>query len=147
MPRRITGIRHDDRLRFYRSRITNHRSRGRPAVVVWGTGAPRREFLHVDDLADACLFLAERYQGEGIVNVGVSDDISIGDVAEMLRDVVGFNGPIVYDTSKPDGTPRKLLDVERLTSLGWRARIPLGEGIKATYRWFVENGEAGEVKG
>ncbi|MBC7266468.1 MAG: GDP-L-fucose synthase [Coriobacteriia bacterium] len=112
---------------------------GAPAVTVWGTGTPRREFLHVDDLADAALFLMERYDEEEIVNVGVGEDVSIAELAEIVRDVVGYEGEIVYDTSKPDGTPRKLLDVSRLHALGWRARIGLREGIEQTYRWYCEH--------
>jgi GDP-L-fucose synthase len=109
---------------------------GRWEVVVWGTGTPRREFLHVDDLADAALFLMRHYDGEEIVNVGVGEDISIRELAELIAKVVGFRGEIVYDTSKPDGTPRKLLDVSRLFSMGWRPRIPLEEGLRQTYAWF-----------
>lgn len=110
---------------------------GAPAVTVWGTGTPRREFLHVDDLADAALFLMQSYDGEDIVNVGTGEDISIRELAELVREVVGYEGTIEYDTSKPDGTPRKLLDVSRLTALGWRARIGLRDGLKSTYSWFV----------
>jgi GDP-L-fucose synthase len=112
---------------------------GEPQVVVWGTGAPRREFLHVDDLADACLYLMRNYEGEDFVNVGVGEDISIAELAQLVKEIVGFEGEIVQDTAKPDGTPRKLLDVSRLHALGWRARIPLREGIEQTYRWFLEN--------
>ena len=113
------------------------KERNESEVVVWGTGAPRREFLHVDDLADACLFLMDNYSGTGIINIGVGEDISIKELAELVRDVVGYEGEIVHDTTKPDGTPRKLLDVGRLTDLGWHAKIPLKEGIEQTYRWFV----------
>ena len=116
---------------------------GRPHVVVWGTGKPRREFLHVDDLAEAALFLMENYDDEEIVNVGVGEDVSIRELAELIQDVVGFEGEIVFDTTKPDGTPRKLLDVSRLQALGWRAKIPLREGLASTYRWYVENSGAG----
>ena len=112
---------------------------GRPHVVVWGTGKPRREFLHVDDLADAALFLIENYDGEEIVNVGVGEDVSIRELAELIRDVVGFKGEIVFDTTKPDGTPRKLLDVSRLHALGWRASIPLRKGLEQTYAWYRAN--------
>ena len=108
-------------------------------VVVWGTGKPRREFLHVDDLADAALFLMQNYDGEEIINVGVGEDVSIRELAELIRDVVGYEGEIVFDTTKPDGTPRKLLDVSRLHALGWRARISLREGLEQTYRWYLEN--------
>ncbi len=108
-------------------------------VVIWGTGTPKREFLHVDDLADAAITLMRTYSGAEIVNVGTGEDISIRDLALMVREVVGFEGQLVQDTSRPDGTPRKLLDVSRLTSLGWRARISLREGITQTYRWFLDN--------
>ena len=116
---------------------------GRPHVVVWGTGKPRREFLHVDDLADAALFLMKNYDSEEIINVGVGEDVSIRELAELIRDVVGFEGEIVFDTTKPDGTPRKLLDVSRLQALGWKAKIPLREGLASTYRWYIENFGAG----
>ena len=109
---------------------------GKPHVVVWGTGKPRREFLHVDDLADAALFLMQNYDGEEIINVGVGEDVSIRELAELIRDVVGYEGEIVFDTTKPDGTPRKLLDVSRLHALGWRARISLREGLEQTYAWY-----------
>jgi len=108
-------------------------------VVIWGTGKPRREFLHVDDLADSLLFLMNNYNGDQFVNVGVGKDISILELAELIRDIVGFEGEIVNDLSKPDGTPRKLLDVTRLNDLGWKAQISLEEGIKDTYQWFKEN--------
>jgi len=107
-----------------------------PQVIVWGTGTPRREFLHVDDLADACVYLMRNYAGGEPLNVGVGKDISIGELAALIREVVGYKGEIVYDTSKPDGTPRKLLDVSKLHNLGWRASIPLREGIEQTYAWF-----------
>lgn len=112
---------------------------GRKEVVVWGTGNPRREFLHVDDLADAALFLMERYDSEEIINVGVGEDISIRELAGLIAEVVGFEGEIVYDTTKPDGTPRKLLDVSRLFAMGWRPKISLREGLASTYRWFLAN--------
>jgi GDP-L-fucose synthase len=108
-----------------------------PRVIVWGTGTPKREFLHVDDLADACVYLMNTYSGTEIVNVGVGQDISIRGLAELVRETVGYRGEIVYDDSKPDGTPRKLLDVSRLHDLGWRARISLREGIEQTYSWFL----------
>lgn len=113
--------------------------RGDAEVVMWGTGTPRREFLHVDDLADAVVHLAKTYEGEDIVNIGVGDDIAIRELAELVKDITGFEGAIVNDTSKPDGTPRKLLDVSRLEGLGWKAKIPLREGIESTYRWFLEH--------
>jgi GDP-L-fucose synthase len=105
-------------------------------VVVWGTGVPRREFLHVDDLADACVFLLNRYSDAQPVNVGWGSDVAIRELAELIRGVVGFEGELVFDSSKPDGTPRKLLDTTRLNALGWSPRIRLREGIAATYEWF-----------
>lgn len=112
--------------------------RGGEEVVVWGTGTPRREFLHVDDLADACLFLMERYDAAEPVNIGWGEDISIRELAEMIGTAVGFAGRLHFDVTKPDGTPRKLLDVQRLRALGWAPRIRLREGVEATYKWFVE---------
>jgi GDP-L-fucose synthase len=109
-------------------------------VVIWGTGKPKREFLHVDDLADALLFLMNNYDGDQFVNVGVGKDISILELAELIKDIVGFEGEIVNDLSKPDGTPEKLLDVKKLNNLGWEAQISLEEGIKDTYKWFEEDG-------
>jgi GDP-L-fucose synthase len=108
-------------------------------VDLWGTGTPRREFLHVDDLASAVVFLLENYDEPEVVNVGTGEDISIKEVAALVRRIVGFNGEIVLDTSKPDGTPRKLLDVSRLHGLGWKHRISLEEGIRGTYSWYLEN--------
>jgi GDP-L-fucose synthase len=118
------------------------RLRGDDEVVMWGSGTPRREFLHVDDMADACVHLAATYDGEDIVNVGVGDDISIRELAALVRDITGFRGRVVNDTSKPDGTPRKLLDVSRLHALGWQARIPLRDGIEQTYRWFLDHADS-----
>ncbi len=111
---------------------------GRSEVQVWGTGAARREFLHVDDLADACVFLMNNYSAAGHINVGTGEDVSIRELAEMVREVVYPGAELVWDTSKPDGTPRKLLDVSRLHELGWRHRTDLREGIESTYRWFLE---------
>ncbi len=108
-------------------------------VEVWGTGKPRREFLHVDDLADACLFLMETYEDERAINVGWGRDETIADLAETIRRVVGFSGSLRFDASKPDGTPRKLLDTSRLAALGWSPRIPLETGIRSTYGWFLAN--------
>ena len=110
---------------------------GRSEVMVWGTGTPRRELLHADDLADAALFLMQRYDGEEMVNVGVGEDVTIRELAMVVKEVVGYQGEIVFDTSKPDGTPRKLMDVGRLHALGWRAQIPLKEGIRSTYEWYL----------
>lgn len=112
---------------------------GDPQVVVWGTGTPRREFLQVDDLADACVFLMQRYSEEAPVNVGTGTDVSIGELAGMIASVVGFSGAAVFDPSKPDGTPRKLLDVSRLSALGWRANITLEQGLRATYQWYLNS--------
>lgn len=109
-----------------------------PSVDVWGSGKPRREFLHVDDLADACVFLMQNYSSPDIVNVGWGKDIAIGELAELVSDTVGFEGEIVFDPSKPDGTPRKLLDTSRLQALGWQPSIALSEGIVETYAWYRE---------
>jgi GDP-L-fucose synthase len=114
------------------------KQRGDSEFVVWGSGTPRREFLYVDDLADACVFLAERGVVEGIYNVGTGEDVTIRELAETVKSVTGFPGRIVFDAGKPDGTPRKLLDVGRMGGLGWRARTPLGEGIERAYRDFLE---------
>jgi GDP-L-fucose synthase len=113
------------------------REEGRDDVVVWGTGSPRREFLHVDDLADACVFLMQNYDEAPHINVGTGEDVSIRELAEMVRRIVHPTARIVWDSSKPDGAPRKLLDVSRLHALGWRHRIALGEGIESTYQWFL----------
>jgi GDP-L-fucose synthase len=107
-------------------------------VVVWGTGKARREFLHVDDLADAVCFLLERYESPEIINVGVGQDVSIAELAALVGDVVGYQGAIVYDSSKPDGTPRKLLDVSKINGLGWKAKTALDAGIRETYRWYLD---------
>ena len=112
---------------------------GTREVIVWGTGTPKREFLHVDDLADACLFLMRHYDDALHINIGTGIDLSIAELARMVADVVYPEARIVFDTSKPDGTPRKLLDVSRLHALGWRHQIELRQGIEATYRWFLEN--------
>lgn len=108
-------------------------------LIVWGSGEPRREFLHVDDLAAACLFLLENYDSPEIINVGCGEDISIRELAEMICEVVEFQGQLAWDSTKPDGTPRKLLDVSKIHALGWRHRIELRDGIKRTYEWFLEN--------
>ncbi len=112
---------------------------GSGEVVVWGTGSPRREFLHVDDLADACLFLMNEYDQEEIVNIGWGEDLTIRELAETIRDVVGGDGSLVFDTGKPDGSPRKLLDISRIRDLGWEPKIRLREGLESTYRWYVES--------
>jgi GDP-L-fucose synthase len=120
--------------RFHEARL-----RGDVELVVWGSGTPRREFLHVDDLAEAVVVLMAAYDGEGPVNVGWGSDVTIRELAEMVREIVGFEGRMVFDPTKPDGTPRKLLDVSRATLLGWRPRIDLHEGIRSTYQWFIAN--------
>jgi GDP-L-fucose synthase len=121
------------------------KAEGRPEVVVWGTGLPRREFLHVDDLASAAIYLMLNYNEPEIVNVGTGADISIADLARLVQRTVGFSGNLVFDTSKPDGTPRKLLDVSRLTALGWRAQVGLEDGIQSTYAWFLETARQPEL--
>ena len=118
------------------------KQRGDATVPIWGTGNPRREFLYVDDLANAVVFLAENYSDAEMVNVGVGEDIRIGDLAELVAEVVGFEGTLEYDTSKPDGTPRKLLDVSRLNGLGWKAKWSLRDGVAATYDWYRQHGDA-----
>ena len=114
---------------------------GLPEVEIWGSGAPRREFMHVDDMADACVFVMEHPQPPDLLNVGVGADVSIRELAETIRDVVGYEGRLAFDASKPDGMPRKLLDVSALTGLGWRARIGLQEGVEATYAWYRRAGD------
>jgi GDP-L-fucose synthase len=109
------------------------KKKGSPEVVLWGSGSPLREFLHVDDLADACLFLMQNYDEPGLINIGTGEDLSIKDLALLVQRIVGFEGRIVHDLSKPDGTPRKLMDVSKLTHLGWKARISLEEGIRSVY--------------
>jgi GDP-L-fucose synthase len=108
-------------------------------VPVWGTGSARREFLHVNDLADACVFLMNNYSDAGHVNIGTGEDLTIKSLAEMVRDVVHPAGRLIWDTTKPDGTPRKLLDVNKLHAAGWRHQIGLRDGIESTYRWFLDN--------
>jgi GDP-L-fucose synthase len=120
--------------RFHEAKVHDH-----PAVTVWGTGTPRREFLHVDDLADAVLYLLQNYDSEPIVNVGWGEDLTIRELADLVKGAIGYQGGVVFDPSKPDGTPRKLLDVSRITGLGWRPRISLKAGIESTYSWFKEH--------
>jgi GDP-L-fucose synthase len=115
------------------------REEGRSEVVLWGTGAPKREFLHVDDLADACVFLMQRYDDSLHINIGTGEDLSVRDLADMIRRIVHPSATIVWDDTKPDGSPRKLLDVSRLHALGWRHRTSLGEGIESTYQWFLHH--------
>jgi GDP-L-fucose synthase len=120
--------------KFHEARVNNE-----PEVVVWGTGKPLREFMHVDDMADACVFLMENFNADEIgefVNIGVGKDITIGELAELIKEIVGFKGEIRRDLSKPDGTPQKLLDITKLSSLGWKAKISLKDGIEQTYEWY-----------
>ncbi len=113
--------------------------KGTPEVVIWGTGTPRREFLHVDDMADASVFLMQNYESEQLINVGWGEDVTIRELAELVARTVGYQGRLAFDAAKPDGTPRKLLDVSRLKREGWAARISLQDGLESTYRWFLEN--------
>mgnify|MGYP003886114957 CR=1 FL=1 len=118
--------------KFHEAKIS-----GAPSVTMWGTGKPLREFLHADDLADACFYLMQNYSGAGLVNIGVGEDISIKDLALLVKKIVGYTGTIEHDLSKPDGTPRKLMDVSKLNALGWKATIGLEEGIRGVYEEFV----------
>jgi len=115
------------------------KTRNEKKLSVWGTGKPRREFLHVDDLVSACLLLLAKYDSPEIINVGCGEDITVRELAELICNVVGFDGELVWDTSKPDGTPRKLLDVTKIRALGWQPTIPLRKGIAQTYEWFLAN--------
>lgn len=110
-----------------------------PSVVLWGTGTPRREFLYVDDMADACIFLMNTYDGSEFVNIGTGEEVTILQLAEIIKSEVGFSGKLEFDATKPDGTPRKLLDVSKLHSLGWKAKVSLRDGIKRTIEWYVAN--------
>ncbi len=120
--------------KFHKAKIDNKKK-----IIIWGTGKPKREFLHVDDLADACIFLMNDYNKSDIINIGTGKDISIKELAEMIKDIVRFKGEIKWDANKPDGTPRKLLDVGRLHKLGWKHKINLKQGIKNTYGWYKNN--------
>lgn len=120
--------------KFHEAKVNNKKS-----VALWGTGKPKREFLHVDDLADACEHLMNNYDSSDIINIGTGKDISIKELAETISDIVGYEGEIKWDTNKPDGTPRKLLDVSRLHNAGWRHQISFSEGLKKTYNWFLDN--------
>jgi GDP-L-fucose synthase len=125
--------------KFHEAKLNNA-----PQVVVWGTGTPRREFLYVDDMADACVYLMENYDASDIgefVNIGVGEDVTIRELAELIGEIVGYGGEIVYDTTKPDGTPQKLLDVSRLQELGWEAKIAIRDGIKQAYEWYASKKE------
>ena len=115
------------------------KTRNENKLIVWGTGKPRREFLHVDDLASACLLLLEKYDSPEIVNIGCGEDITVRELAELICDVVGFNGELVWDATKSDGTPRKLLDITKIRALSWQPTIPLRQGIAQTYEWFLAN--------
>lgn len=130
-------------IRRYDDAVTS----GQSVVTNWGSGKPRREFLHVDDMADACLFLLDNYNGDSHLNVGTGRDAAISQIAEVVAEAVGFEGETQWDTSKPDGTPRKLLDTSRLADLGWSARINLHEGIRQTVDWYRESRLAGDVAG
>jgi GDP-L-fucose synthase len=110
-----------------------------PTVTIWGTGTPRREFLYVDEMADACIYLMNNYEGNDFVNIGVGEDVTILEVATIIKEEVGYTGSLVFDTSKPDGTPQKLLDVSALHQLGWKAKTSLREGIRKTIAWYLEN--------
>ena len=113
--------------------------RGEATVTMWGTGTPKREFLHVDDLAKACLFLLDSYDEPGPINVGTGQDVSIRELAELVQQVVGYDGALTWDTSKPDGTPRKLLDTSKINALGWKPTISLEDGLRSTYAWFLQH--------
>jgi len=120
--------------KFHEAKVKNEKT-----VTIWGTGTPRREFLHVDDLADACVYLMEQHDGTDLINIGTGQDVTIHELAEIIGKVTGFQGTLVYDSSKPDGTPRKLLDVSKLRGIGWEAQTGLEEGIEKTYRWYLEH--------
>jgi GDP-L-fucose synthase len=123
-------------------KVHEAKTSGSPEVSIWGTGTPRREFLHVHDLARACRFLLEQYDSPEIVNIGVGEDVTIRELAELIANILEYRGRLAFDSTKPDGTPRKLLDVSRIHSLGWRAKIPLSEGIRQTYAWYLEHAAA-----
>lgn len=117
-------------------RFVDARNSEAPSVTLWGTGKAKREFLYVDDMASACLFLMERYNDSEIINIGTGVDVSILELAQLIGSTVGYQGKIVFDTSKPDGTPRKLLDVSKINALGWKAKVPLAEGVKKAIEWY-----------
>lgn len=120
--------------KFYEAKINNQKE-----VVLWGTGSPLREFLYVDDLAEACLFLMDKYEDEEHINIGTGEEVSIRELANIIKDIVGYNGNIIYDTIKPDGNPRKLLDSKKIHELGWKHKISLKEGIEKSYNWFINS--------
>jgi GDP-L-fucose synthase len=122
--------------KFYEAKVA-----GRKEVEVWGTGKPRREFLHVDDLSDACVYLMNNYDGNEVINIGVGEDLTIRELSELIYSIVEFEGKLRFDTSKPDGTPVKRLDVSKLNSIGWKATISLERGIEETYRWYLKNSD------
>lgn len=126
-------------------RFHEAKEQGVPEVAIWGSGTPRREFLHVDDLADACIFLLKNYSDDMFVNIGTGKEISIADFAKLMMETVGYHGKLVLDTSKPDGPPRKLLDVSRLAGLGWTARTGLPEGLASAYRWYLDARASGKL--
>ncbi|MDI1345173.1 MAG: GDP-L-fucose synthase [Pseudolabrys sp.] len=121
-------------------RFHEAKARGDAQVAVWGSGTPKREFLSADDLGDACVFVMKHYSGDGFLNVGTGDEVSIGDFARLVAEIVGYRGALQFDTSRPDGTPRKLLDVSKLNALGWRAKTPLREGLQTAYADFLARG-------
>ena len=121
-------------------RLHEAKVKGADEVVVWGTGRPKREFLAADDLGDACIFVMKHYSGEGFLNIGTGKEVSIGEFARLVAEIVGYRGKLVFDTSRPDGPPRKLLDVSKITALGWTAKTPLREGLQATYKDFLAHG-------
>jgi GDP-L-fucose synthase len=128
--------------RFHKAKLAKA-----PSVTLWGTGTPRREFLHADDMADACIHLMKTHDSSEIVNIGCGEDISIAELAELIKSTVGYEGKLVFDTSKPDGPPRKLLDISRLRAAGWSPKIALKDGLAATYRWYAENaGKEGALR-
>jgi GDP-L-fucose synthase len=128
--------------KFHEAKIKNE-----PEVMVWGSGTPRREFMHADDMADACIFLMRNYSEPGLINIGVGEDVSIKELAEMIKEITGYKGKIVFDSSKPDGTPRKLMDVSKLNQKGWKASIRLKAGIEKVYKEKFLSGETGKSTG
>jgi len=131
--------------KFHEAKVQQETTGEKATVTLWGSGNPRREFLHVDDLADACLHLMRHYEGNDPINVGTGEDVTIRELAEIIAEVTGFEGEVVWDASKPDGTPRKLLDVTRMQNLGWSASIPLAHGIRDTSHWFRSSAKSSET--
>ena len=127
--------------RFHEAKVSQA-----PSVTLWGTGQPRREFLHADDMADACIHLMKTYDSSEIVNIGCGEDVSISELAKLVKQTVGYAGKLTFDTSKPDGPPRKLLDISRLRAAGWSPKISLQDGLAATYRWYAENAKKGSLR-